>query len=290
MSEEIQVKTVKNNGAESRWGLGSFLYKTDGKKRSLNTKLMIFLVSIFVLLSTTYSLISAFFNPNQIGNETIGIKTISSAQSENSELVQLDSKNLTSKRKISTGKYFPGAQIINRQNKIQIPGGILVKAQILSQSPQGFIRAVLSEPVVVQGEEIISSGSTVSGSSQSNEDRLQIRFNKMLDKNGKAYPIEALACDESDQALGVKGKKSTRAAWLLATTTGLSVLSQAAQGVGNSTNPQDTLGEQLKKRAISESSKTTLEQSQNYLSDFKNQKTMIQVDSGTVIYILFEGE
>ncbi len=290
MNEEIQIKAVKNNGAESRWGLGSFLYKTEGKKRSLNTQLMIFLMGLFVLLSTTYSLISAFFNPNQIGSDVIGLKSISTNESERDDLVQLESRNLISKKKTLTSKYFAGAQIINRQNKIQIPGGTLVKAQVLSQSPQGLIRAILSEPVVIQGEEIIPSGSTVSGPSQSNDDRLQIRFNKMLDKNGKTYPIEALACDESDQALGVKGKKSTRAAWLMATSAGLSALSQASQGLGNSSSAQDTFGEQIKKRALTDASKSTLEQSQNYLSDFKNQKTMIQVDSGTSIYILFEGE
>ncbi len=290
MTEETQVKPAKNKGAKSRWGLGSLIYKTEGKKRSLNTKLIIFLLGIFVILSTTYSLISAFFDPAQIGNETIGLKTILNGQSQNDELVQLDSKNTTTKRKVTSSKYFAGAQIINRQNKVKIPGGTLVKAQVLTQSPQGHIRAVLSEPVIIQGEEIISSGSTISGVGLSNDDRLHVRFNKMLDKSGKTYTIEALACDESDQALGIKGKKSTRAAWLMATSTGLSVLSQVSQGINSYSTPEETLEEQLKKRAVGEASKNTLEQSQNYLSDFKNQKTTIQVDSGTAIYILFEGE
>ena len=290
MNEEVQVKSVKNNGAESRWGLGSFIYQTEGKKRSLNTKLVIVSLSIFIIFSTIYSLTSAFFNPSQIGNEVIGLKTISD-QSDQTDLIQLNSNPQTiRKSKLIVTKSFTGAQIINCQNKVQIPGGTMVKAQILSQSPQGLIRAILTEPVIVQGEEIMASGSTISGLSQTNDDRLHVKFNKMLDKNGKSYPIEALACDEADQSLGLKGKKSTRNAWMMATSAGLNLLSQASQGLNNNSSAQTALEEQIKKRAIFEASKTTLEQSQNYLSDFKNQKSIIQVDSGATIYILFEGE
>ncbi len=294
MSEEIQVKAVQNTGAKSRWGLSSFIYKTEGKKRSLNTKLVILSLSFFITVSTSYSLISTFFNSNSIPNNSIGLKSMLPNHTENSELINVNSlstKSVDSKNKLKmTDHKFMGAQIINRQNKVQIPGGTLVKAQILTQSAQGLVRALLTEAVVIQGEEIIPAGSTISGLSQSTDDRLQIRFNKILDKAGTTYPIQAVACDESDQALGIKGKKSSRAAWLLATSTSLSVLSQAASGLNaNSTNNM-TNEEKLKKSAINEASKNTLEESQNYLADFKNQKSMIQVDSGAIIFILFEGE
>lgn len=286
-----EVKVVNNNGAKTRWGLSSPFYKTEGSKKSLNTKLLMSLSALFILVSITYSLASEFFKPTRILNSTIGFNG-AVTQSNDTQVIEINSNqsgttNRTG-RKVSKPQIL-GAEIIQRKSSVTIPSGVIVKAQILSQSPQGRIRAVLSESVYVQGEEILTTGVTITGIGQSMNDRLQIRFNKALDKNGKSTAIEAVACEE-DQSLGLKGEKTSRNAWLMATGAGLNVLSQASRGVNPNFSNEASLEDRLKNSAINEASRSALDQSQNYLSDFKNQKSIIQVSSGTTFYLLFEGD
>lgn len=292
MDENNIVKIVKNNGAKSRWGLGSPFYKIEGSKKSLNTKLLLSVSALFILVSVTYSLVSEFFKPTRTINQAIGFNG-SVTQASGAEVIEINSsqnQNVNRTNKKSARAQILGAQIIQRSQQVSIPCGTMVKAQVLSQSAQGRIRAVLSESVYVQGEEILAAGVVVTGIGQSMNDRLQVRFNKAIDKNGKSISIEAVACEESDQSLGLKGEKTSRNAWLMATGAGLSVLSQASRGVNPNFSNESTLEERLKNSAINEASRSALDQSQNYLSDFKNQKSVIQVSGGTAFYLLFEGD
>lgn len=296
--EEVKVKIVKDDGSKNRWGIGKFMYKSDGRKNSLNTKILAIFVGCLIAISSLYSILSEFYNPTlNIQGDVITFNgTLQNNPSEGAYAVSEPGtyKNAPGphfgNKKIS--KILLGSQIIQRSNSLKVPPGTMVKAQLITNASNGSVKALLTDPILINGEEVISVPATLIGLASSQDDRLIIRFTKILDKNGVSFPIEALACDESDQTAGIKGKKISRSMWLMTSQVGLSLLSGASQAAQSTNAPTANveLKTQLKNTAISEASKAALDQSQNLLNDFKNQKSIIQVDSGTAFYLLFEGD
>lgn len=124
------------------------------------------------------------------------------------------------------------------------------------------------------------------------DDRLTVQFTKLVFKDGQSQNIQAQACDSSDQMVGVKGKKVSKYAVMLATGAALNFLGGVAQGLQDHQiqNGMAIKKNDLKNAALNGASKAALDQSQEILSDMKNKKSIIQVESGKEFLVLFEGE
>lgn len=299
MNEEVKVSLVGDDGHKRRWGLESLLYRKEGRKLSINAKVTAWMFGLFILAGSAYSIISEFFKPTPTENSNpIGFSEQMGSNSSQSEKIQIPIGNSEFNKpqvRINKNKgvlYFSAPQVIGRPNFGKIPPGTMIKAKFITGASNGPLKAILVEALAVNGEDIAPTGTTLVGSGSSGEDRLNVQFTKLVFKDGKSQSIQAQGCDLSDQTVGVKGKKLSKYAVLLATSAGLNFLGGVAEGLQESQvqNGVATRKSDLKNAALNGASKAALDQSQEVLSDLKNKKSVIQVDSGKEFYVLFEGE
>lgn len=296
MNEEAKVQIVNDDGHSKRWGLGTF-YRKEGRKLSINTKVTAWMFGLFILAGSAYSIISEFFKPTPSESSgPIGFNDSVENQEQNLK-VQIPSGSAEYNKPKAPNKtnvvvYYSAPQVIGRPNLGKIPPGTMVKAKFITGASNGPLKAVLAEPLSINGEEIASEGTTLVGLGSSGEDRLMVQFSKLVFKDGKSQSVQAQACDLSDQTVGVKGKKLSKYAVLLATGAGLNFLGGVAEGLQETQvqNGVATKKNDLKNAALNGASKAALDQSQEVLSDLKNKKSVIQVDSGKEFYVLFDGE
>ncbi len=299
MDDEVKVSLVGDDGHKRRWGLESLLYRKEGRKLSINAKVTAWMFGLFILAGSAYSTISEFFKPTPTENSgPIGFSEQMDSNSSQSEKIQIPSGNSEFNKPQSTSSrpkvviYYSAPQVIGRPNLGKIPPGTMVKAKFITGASNGPLKAVLAEALAINGEDIAPEGTTLVGSGSSGEDRLTVQFTKLVFKDGKSQSIQAQGCDLSDQTVGVKGKKLSKYAVLLATGAGLNFLGGVAEGLQESQvqNGVATKKSDLRNAALNGASKAALDQSQDILSDVKNKKSVIQVDSGKEFYVLFEGE
>lgn len=299
MSEEVKVGIVGDDGHKRRWGLEKLLYRKEGRKLSINGKVTAWMFGLFILAGSAYSIISEFFKPTPSEssgpisfNEQVG------SNSSDSQKFQIPSGSSDFNKPRATGGkakvvvYYSAPEVIGRPNLGKIPPGTMIKAKFITGASNGPLKAILAEPLSINGEEIAPEGATLVGSGSSGEDRLNVQFTKLVFRDGKSQKVQAQACDLSDQTVGVKGKKLSKYAVLLATGAGLNFLGGVAEGLQETQvqNGVATKKSDLKNAALNGASKAALDQSQEVLSDLRNKKSVIQVDSGKEFYVLFEGE
>ena len=299
MDEEVKVSLVGDDGHKRRWGLENLLYRKEGRKLSINAKVTAWMFGLLILAGSAYSIVSEFFKPTSTENSSpIGFSEQMGSKSAESEKIQIPSGNSEFNKPQSTNNktkvvvYYSAPQVIGRPNLGKIPPGTMVKAKFITGASNGPLKAVLTEVLAINGEDIAPEGTTLVGSGSSGEDRLNVQFTKLVFKDGKSQSIQAQGCDLSDQTVGIKGKKLSKYAVLLATGAGLNFLGGVAEGLQESQvqNGVATKKSDLKNAALNGASKAALDQSQEALSDLKSKKSVIQVDSGKEFYVLFEGE
>jgi hypothetical protein len=299
MDEEVKVSLVGDDGHKRRWGLENLLYRKEGRKLSINAKVTAWMFGLFILAGSAYSTISEFFKPTPTENlSPIGFSEQMGSKTSESEKIQIPSGNSEFNKPQSNGNrpkavvYYSAPQVIGRPNLGKIPPGTMVKAKFITGASNGPLKATLAEPLSINGEEIAPEGTTLVGTGSSGEDRLTVQFTKLVFRDGKSQVVQAQACDLTDQTVGVKGKKLSKYAVLLATGAGLNFLGGVAQGLQENEvqNGVVTKKTDLKNAALNGASKAALDQSQDILTDMKNKKSVIQVDSGKEFYVLFEGE
>src|SRR5258708_23025540 len=119
-----------------------------------------------------------------------------------------------------------------------------------------------------------------------------VEFTKMVFADGAIEAIKAQACDKDDQSIGLKGSKVTKHASLLAAGIGLNFLGGLANGLQESEVQSGIALKKtdLKNAALNGASKATIEESKDIMERWKQQKTVIEVKSGTEICVIFTGE
>lgn len=295
MSEEVKVKLGQDDGHKRRWGLSNLLYRQEGRKISINAKVTAWTFGVFILAGSAYSVLAEFFRPslsensNPVAfNEQVTPQTMIQVPSGNSETDKLKSTKVRTRAVVS----YSGLQVIERPNFGKIPPGTIIKAKFITGATNGPLKASLLEALTVNSEEIAPEGAILVGIGSSGDDRLKVQFNKLVFSDGKSQNIQAQACDLSDQTVGVKGKKVSKYAMLLATGAGLNFLGGVAEGLQETQvqNGIATKKSDLKNAALNGASKAALDQSQEVLSELRNKKSIVQVDSGKEFYVLFEGD
>lgn len=296
MSQDPKVAFEKDDGIKKQWGTDKVLYRKEGKKLSINGRVTAWMFGLLVLIGSSYSVISEFFKATPSDNlNPIGFNESMTPNSSNI-LVPAGTSEFNKPRATSNKSkvvvYYSAPQVIGRPNLGKIPPGLMVKAKFTTGASNGPLKAVLIEPLSINGEDIAPEGTILVGNGSSGEDRLTVQFTKLVFQDGKFQNIQAQACDLSDQTAGVKGKKVSKYAMLVATGAGLNFLGGLAEGLQETQvqNGMPVKKSDLKNAALNGASKAALTQSQEVLTDLKNKKSVIQVDSGAEFYVLFEGE
>ena len=297
MEEELNVKIVKDSGDLNRWGIKRFLYRQDGQKNSLNTKILSWIMGFFVLVGAVYSMLNE--TQNITNRSPIQFAEIPQSQENSITILSGNSEFNTNKSKFTKKRQinkYTGAQVIERKITMNIPPGTTVKAQLISYSSQGLAKAKILDSVKNGFEEIVPANTIIIGQSSNSNDKLLIQFTKVLAANGQSYNISGVACDISDQSIGIQGKTFGKNTLMMAADAGLNIINGLSQSLPDKAK-DSLLGSgaedspnHWKKSLITDGTKSAIEGSQSFLNQFKNKKSTVDVDSGQEFYILFDGE
>ncbi len=294
MIEESVVQVVRDSGHKNRWGIGQYLYRQDGKKLTVQGKWVLSMTAGFFLLSTMLVLIKG---PTQMElRSPIAFEgTVSNTSSvEVPVAAHQDAKSRQARLRgsITTVRRFTGLEVIRRNTALQIPPGSIGKARLVSGGSNGIVKASLIETLSLNGEVLVESGSVLVGNGSSTDDRLLIDFGKMVLKDGSVQTVRAQACDVSDQMVGIKGSQVSKYGTQLAAGIGLNFAGGLAAGLQETTvqNGIATRKTDLRNAALNGAATASVEQSKEILEKWKQQKSVIQVKSGTEICLIFSGD
>lgn len=303
MSDEIRVSIQSDQGIKNQWARGLF-YRKDGKKHTLDSKTILWVtLGSFGVLATALVFQGSPEDHHPIPKNNYAvpsdsahpaIENIPSAAAQASSESPPTSHSARRERG-SPGKAqarFTGPQVISRPGLGKIPPGSMVKATLLSGGSNGPVRAEVSQSLSLQGETLIPEGTILVGIGQSSENRLTIRFNKMVFRDGGSSSIEAQACDGEDKIAGIRGSRVGNEAVKLATGIGLNFAGGLSTGLQDSvgSNGVSVQAPTLKNALLNGAATAALNQSRDLMSEARNKPPVIEVPAGVSFYVLFQGE
>ncbi len=167
----------------------------------------------------------------------------------------------------------------------------MFKAKLVSGASNGPLRAEVIEPLVVDGETRIATGAVLIGMGQSTEQRLFIKFNQLVFKDGSFQEFQAQACDSSDQTVGLKGDRVGSYAIKLAAAAALNFAGGVSEGLQESDvqNGVAVRKTSMKNALLNGSAHAALDQAQDTMSSVKSESPIIEVPAGTVFWVLAQG-
>jgi hypothetical protein len=192
----------------------------------------------------------------------------------------------------ANGKYKPSKiSVVSFVGSGAIPPGAETNAILLSGATNGMIKAQLTEALKVDGVSLLDAGTLLIGEGQSSDERLFVRFNKAVFKNGKFIRVSAQGYDISDKILGLKGSRVGDYTMKLAASSGLYFLSGLASGMKTEeiVLPGQGRKPQIGDAALQGVSTAAGEQAKQYLEQMKNKAPLIEVKSGSVFIVTFDG-
>lgn len=191
-------------------------------------------------------------------------------------------------RKSRPAKLYTGPELVTRP-KIPIPPGTVAKGKLVTGASNGPVRAKLTEPVLVNGEVLLEAGPILIGTGSSTEERLFIRFDQMVFKDGSVQSIEAQVFDPEDKLAGLKGSLLGNRTVRLAGSIGLNFVGGLSDGLQDTQTQGGTAfrPSTLKNAFLNGASVAAIDESRNEMSKLKNEMPVIQVDAGREIIISF---
>lgn len=231
---------------------------------------------------------------------TSNVKTPESSQLSQTHEINFDQysatqeneriKDQNKKRGASVVIRLPGLQKIDRKWAGQIPPGSMIRAVLVTGASNGSVRAEAKDSLRVQGETLIPQGAVLLGSGQSTEERLFIKFTKLVFKDGTSQDIQAQAADPEDKTVGLKGSKVGRYALKYAAAVGLNFASGMAERLQEKEviNQQVVTKSDVKNALLHGGSKAAIEMANETMTDLKNSTPIIQVEAGKEILLVFE--
>jgi hypothetical protein len=182
-------------------------------------------------------------------------------------------------------------QLLSFINAKDIPPGAEGRAVLLTGATNGLIKARLIEPVKFDGVSLLDAGVLLIGQGRSTEERLYVDFRKAVYRDGKSVNISAEAYDASDTILGLKGSRVGDFALKLAASSGLNFLAGMAVGLEAPAFDQTGRPQQPSAggAALNGVSKAAGDHAKTYMEDVKNHAPIIEVKTGTVFTVTFDG-
>jgi len=202
---------------------------------------------------------------------------------------QDDAKRTASRMPHGKPERMLGPQLVARPRNVKIPPGSMVKATLISGASNGLVKAQILEPLSLNGEVLIEQGTIAVGRGSSTEDRLFIQFSKLVFKDGAVDTVQAEAADQSDQIVGLKGSKLGHYAARLGAGIGLNFVGGFSEALQETEGQDGVLVKKptVRNALLNGAARASLEQSQEMMSNLKNQQPIIEVKAGTAILIMF---
>lgn len=253
-----------------------------------------------IATTTALAVIFLMKSPEKISKEGPGINAPENIQAQSgrftadsySAVQENDRLKEKNKKQVSkTAVRLPGLQKIDRRHAGQIPPGSMIKAVLVTGASNGPVRVETKEALRIQGETLIPEGAVLLGAGQSTEERLIVRFNQVVFKDGSFENISAQAADAEDRTVGLRGSRVGRVALKYAAAIGLNFVS----GMAEVLQDRDVVGQQAvakptaKNALLNGTSKATVEMANETMTDLRNNAPIIQIDAGKEIIVIFDG-
>lgn len=170
-----------------------------------------------------------------------------------------------------------------------IPAGTEGVAQLVSGGANGMVKAQLVENLNAGGDVLLPRGTVLIGKGSSSDDRLYIAFRRAIKPDGQESKITALAYDEKDRIVGLKGKKISDYAFRLAASAGLIFLGGVADGMRQdySSSPLVQRRPTMRDAALNGVSTSTADMSHQMIDSMKNAQERVVVDHSTKLVVIF---
>lgn len=283
------------------WRAKSWLMITEGRKAKVSNRLLqitIWIIGLLVLILQGSSVFKPsikksaemIFVPSDLRPPSTSVY-VPKVMDRNKDLQDEKEKA----REIVASR-LRGAPAIERIQAINlnihqgVPAGSEVLVTLVSGGTNGMVKASLTEPLRVDGDVILPARTVLMGSGTSTEDRLFMEFSKAILPDKSAMRIKALAYDQGDRIIGVKGKKISDYAFKLATSSGLIFLGGMADGMREEVNLG--MGERRKPSvrdaALSGVATATSEVGKDMLEKMKSSDNRVEVAHSTSVLVIFD--
>jgi len=291
MTDYSTVEIQSDSGEKVQWGVNLFFFK-DGGKLTIRKRTALIVGLLVVCVVSVLQSFDPSTNVVPVGESSI-ITPAGLSTQKSFDLAEAPRETgLSAKRAGGKSVKYTGPQLSLRPRDLKmIPPGSMIKAVLLSGGSNGLVRAEVKEALTVDGATFIEEGSTLLGNGGSTEERLYIAFSQVIFKDGTFGQVQAQACDQSDQIVGLKGSKVGTKTLNIVGSIGLGFVGGMAEGL------QDTQGQQgvavrpptIRNALLNATATTAIQQSQEMMSDLKNKQPIIEVPAGTEVCIIFGG-
>lgn len=294
---KAEIKTQSEGYLPRQWSLSRIFYRREGQKNRVNNKAVkvtMVVASIFVI---GFSMVLET-DKGGIKSKIEDIKLPGLAKQESSIKIkpvdlEVIKKPVPAKVAVQASPNpfaFIGLKKVDRFGEIKIPPGTMIKAQLMSGASNGPVRARMVESIKIEGSTLVEKGQILLGQGTSSDERLFIKFSKLVFADGNFIRISAEACDFSDQMPGLFGSNVRGVAMKWVGAAGLGVLGGAALGLQNNQNPASGQKPSTRDAMLNGVAVASLEQAKEISRDIENTEPLIEVPAKTEFYTLFSGE
>jgi len=278
----------------SQWGT-SFVFKQDALKKVFDRTKIRNIVILVIALTLPASFIQKEKDIIEYKSNISSPQGFSADKNYKFDTPSKDNNDAKSKngKNKEIGKTTPiilGPEVVRPKDSILIPVGTSTTAELLTGGSNGPVKAKLNQSIVVQGETLVEEGAILFGDGNSGDERLFIKFSKIINFDGSIINIAAHACDPADLIVGVKGAKVGQRALQMAGGIGLGFLGGLSEGLETSQNVGgvEVHDNSLRNAMLNGAAHASIDESKDLMDTIRQKKTVIEVPVNTQVTVLFD--
>jgi hypothetical protein len=288
--DQEQVEVKADVGAESI-GKDKFIRASEGQFNSQGMRssvlVAIFLVSIvfITMMFTSKKSINAHHGRALPGPDGAQEQVDLGAKI----MTQKDLTNLIPKPQ-SVSSELGRIRVVSLRSISEVPTGSEMQAVLSSGATDGIVKAMLTAPLIVDGEPVIPENSILFGNGKSGEERLMVEFRKVIFPTGESFPLRAQAFDSTDKILGLKGAIVGTRVKKMAGAMAFGFLGGMADGLQTTSGSSMFFPQKpsMRDAALAGTSKAALDQSQAYIEELKRSPNIIEVKAGSDLLVIVD--
>lgn len=293
MSEQAVIDFAKEKDTGGRFK--KLLKYRNGEPRSVGTVLLCTLLTLVVFTiaflngKASHETILTSTNVFSVPTLTAQPRGIELPEYHRGEVKSQAASRPAGHRKFARAEKLTGPQLLKRPQAIKIPPGTMAKSQLISGASNGLVKAELKEPVVIDGERLVDAGTIAIGQGSSTDNRLYIKFTRLVYRDGTTESVTAEAADESDKTIGLKGSQIGYRALRLGSAIALNFAGGLAAGL------QETQGQfgatvtkpTLKNALLNGAATASLDESRDMMQSLRNEPPVIEIPPSRTFYLIF---
>ncbi len=222
------------------------------------------------------------------GDRTL-VKVPELIPSQSPEEVMRRNGPMVSSGKRTSRQIFFGPEVVMRNLKT-IPPGSFFTARLLTGASNGPVRAEAVEPLSFNGERYFDSGTLLLGNGSSGDDRLLIRFDRIVKRDGTVLQLDAQVFDRDDKLPGLKGNRISSEATKLGTGIGLNFVGGMTDALQDTTvqGGVPIRTNSVRNAFLRGASAAALDEAKDLISHARDKAPVIEVEAGRLIWIMTE--